>query len=164
MTGRRFFWLAVGVFVVGLAVSYAVLPERVPLHFGGDGTADRWGTPEQAVLEMAGVGLLVGVVMFTLAMSAWRLPFDFVSIPDKEFWERPENQRVARRRLQDDMYHVGGSLMLFLTAIQAYTILVADDASPSFWPWGVVLVSLFVVGLVVALVLRMRFYKRLPGE
>ena len=164
MTGRRFFWLAVGVFVAGLAVSWVVLPDRVPLHFGGDGSADRWGTPEEAVTEMALVGLLVGVLMFVLAMSAWRLPFDFVSIPDKEFWQRPENQRVARRRLQDDMYHVGGSLMLFLTAVQAYTVFVADDPRPSFYPWGVVLAVLFVAGLVVALVLRMRFYKRLPGE
>lgn len=164
MTGRRFFWLAVGIFAAGLVVSLVALPDRVPLHFGGDGTVDRWGTPERAVTEMAGVGILVGVLMLSLAMSAWRLPFDFVSIPDKEFWQRPENQRVARRRLQDDMYHVGGSLMLFLTAMQAYTLLVADDARPSFWPWGVLLAVLFVGGFVAALVLRMRFYRRLPGE
>jgi uncharacterized membrane protein len=164
VTGRRFFWLAVGVFGAGLVVSLLVLPDRVPLHFGADGTADRWGTPVRAVGEMAVVGLGVGVLMFALAMSAWRLPFDFVNIPDKEFWQRPENQRVARRRLQDDMYHVGGSLMLFLTAIQAYTVFVADDARPSIYPWGLVLAALFVAGLVVALVLRMRFYRRLPGE
>ena len=164
MTGRRFFWLGVGIFAAALVVSFLVLPDRVPLHFGADGSPDRWGTPARAVGEMAVVGLLLGGLMFALAMSAWRLPFDFVSIPDKEFWARPENQRVARRRLQDDMYHVGGSLMLFLTAVQAYTVFVADDPRPSFHPWGVVLVVLFVAGLVVALLLRMRFYKRLPGE
>ena len=164
MTGRRFFWLGVGLFVAALAVSWVALPDRVPLHFGTDGRADRWGTPARAVVEMAGVGLLVGATMLSLAMSAWRLPFSIVSLPDKEFWERPENQRVARRRVQDDMYHVGGSLMVFLTALQAFTVFVADDATPSLWPWGVVVVVGFLVGLGITLVLRMRFYKRLPGE
>ena len=164
MTGRRFFWLAVGLFVAGLVVSWVLLPDRVPLHFGTDGGVDRWGTPARAIGEMGGVGLLVGAMMLALATSAWRLPFSFVSLPDKEFWERPENQRVARRRLQDDMYHVGGSLMVFLTGIQAFTVFVADDARPSLWPWGVVVIVAFVTGLVFTLVLRMRFYRRLPGE
>lgn len=164
MTGRRFFWLAAGIFAAGLVISLFVLPDRVPLHFGADGDADRWGSPVRAVVEMGAVGLGVGVLMFGLAMSAWRLPFEFVSIPDKEFWQRSENQRVARRRLQDDMYHLGGSLMLFLAVIQVFTVFVADDATPSFWPWGVVLAVGFVAGIVAALVLRMRFYRRLPGE
>lgn len=164
MTGRRFFWLAVGLFVVALAVAWVVLPDRVPLHFGADGRVDRWGSRERAVVEMAGVGLLLGAVMLSLALSAWRLPFSFVSLPDKEFWERPENQRVARRRLQDDMYHVGGSLMVFLTGVLGFTVFAADDATPSLWPWGVVVIVACLTGLGIALVLRMRFYKRLPGE
>ncbi|WP_426242418.1 DUF1648 domain-containing protein [Nocardioides sp. LHG3406-4] len=164
MTGRRFYWLAVTIWAACLVVEWFVLPDLVPLHFGADGTPDRWGTPTRAVLEMGAVGIGVGVLFFALAMSAWRLPFSMVTLPDQDFWERPENQRVARRRLQDDMYHLGALVMLLLAAVSVLTMVVAEDPTPSLWPWGLLLLALFVVGFVVATVLRMRFYKRLPGE
>lgn len=164
MTGRRFFWLAVTIWAACLVVEWFVLPDSVPLHFAANGTPDRWGTPTRAVLEMAGLGVFVGGLFLTLAMSAWRLPFSVIDLPDKDFWERPENQRVARRRLQDDMYHLGALVMLLLAAVSVLTMVVAEDPTPSIWPRGLVLVALFVVGFVVATVLRMRFYKRLPGE
>ena len=42
------------------------IPDRVPVHFGVDGTADRYGAKWEALLIMPGVVALIGVIMAVL--------------------------------------------------------------------------------------------------
>lgn len=150
MTGRRFFWLAAAVFALAVLVAWALLPEQAMAG--------------RALVELALAGALVGGLLLGMALSATAVPWRWVNVPEKEFWSRTGHQRVARRRLEDDLYHCGAWVLLVFAALAVVGAWDARHPASVPAPWRLVLVAVFAVGLLVTLALRMRFYRRMPGE
>lgn len=65
-------------------VVYSELPERIPVHFGPAGDADRWG--ERSLLRWLLLPLMAGVLCATLYVAAWFTARDpqHVNMPDKK--------------------------------------------------------------------------------
>lgn len=67
------------------------LPERVAVHFGSEGKANRW-----AAKDASGVGTLwvhLGTAGFVVLLTSLvhHLPANLVNVPKAEYWRRPEN-------------------------------------------------------------------------
>jgi uncharacterized membrane protein len=108
--------------LVGLSVLvYPDLPDRIPLHFGADGTPDRWG--DRTILSwlmLPLIGALTAVVMYATAHYIPRRPQSF-NMPDKKkllALPRPEQEWVMRGAA--DMLHVTALTMLVMFAGMQY--------------------------------------------
>ena len=77
MRSKWFAPIVIGVMLLFSALLYGQLPNRIPIHFGINGSADQYGDKWYAVLLMPGISLLV-----------WALLLDLPSIdPKREFYK-----------------------------------------------------------------------------
>lgn len=144
--GRRVLPAAVVLYGVSVLLAAWWLPERVPLHFGAYGTADRYGSRAEALLLFA----LLGVVLLAaLAGSRWlvrRGALGLVNVPHREYWRSPEREPELRRRLRVDLDQVFGATFLLCTALVVSLSWAARGGSDDRLPW------VFVAALVTYLV------------
>lgn len=86
--------LLIALFAFSFAV-YPDLPERIPLHFGPDGQADRWG--DRTLVSWLLLPLIgAGTVALLYGVMAWcrRRP-DLLNVPDKKtLLSLPREQQV----------------------------------------------------------------------
>lgn len=102
-------------FLVGLAATYARLPERVASHFGANGVANGWMTREGYVWFMVGVGTFVTLTMLAAFGSIRYLPSSLVNIPRRDYWLAPERRdETARTLLRYGLLLVGLNSLFFL--------------------------------------------------
>lgn len=134
MTGRGWFWLSVAAFVLALAWSAAVLPARVPVHFGATGEADRFTSRTQALVELGAIGLFVVLVFLGCEWLARRGSLTWVNVPHKNYWARPEHEPALRRMLADDIWVIGTATVLLLVALAVQLAMVAHDPAPRLGP------------------------------
>jgi len=66
MRSKWFAPIVIGVMLLFSAVLYGQLPNRIPIHFGINGSADQYGDKWYAVLLMPGISLLVWALLLTL--------------------------------------------------------------------------------------------------
>jgi hypothetical protein len=138
--------VAVVVYAALLALGWATLPDRVPVHFGFSGSADRYADRATAVLVLAAVGLGLAVLFAVLARWMPRLPIDGLNVPHKDRWTAtPDREHRLRGMLADDMYLYGAMTLTLLGALLGLILAVADDPEPTLGPVGWILVSLFVL-------------------
>ena len=93
------------------------MPEKAAIHFGLDGTADRFVTPMESAIEMSlTIGLLVVVLLgIPLSMSMSIMPDFCVNIPNRKYWLNEKNRPQTIRRLRSFLDFVGiGFCLLFL--------------------------------------------------
>lgn len=119
--------LSVAVAAYGVCVLLAawLLPDRVPLHFNGSGTADRYGSRAEALLLF---GLLAVVLLAVLAGSrqlVQRAGLDLVKVPHAAYWKRPEREAELRRRMRVDLDRMFAATFLLCAAVVAATTSVA---------------------------------------
>lgn len=162
---RIAFLLALVAYAVLVVVAAVTLPERVPLHFGLGGDADRWGSRSEAVLTFALVGGGVALLLGGVAALAGRLPLrsSWVNLPHKDWWTAtPEREERARRRMRQDLYAVAAGVMVLLVVVLAMTIAAArSDAARM--PGGAWLPIVVLAGAL-ALVIWMPFRYRPEAE
>lgn len=143
---RSIFWLSVLVGVVGTSASWFVLPERVPLHFGGSGV-DRWGSRTESVVFFAiAVGSLA-LLFWVLAIAMPRAPETLLNIPerDKVWWlATPERRDKLIRMVVSDLYAMGAATIVFLVALQAMIIREARRSEPALGPFFWVVFSTYM--------------------
>jgi len=104
----------------GSALAYPRLPERIPLHFGLDGTPDRWAETSLASWFMLPlVALTVNVLLYGLAALTTR-NVRFVNLPGKErLLALPaERQRAVLRRMREGLESLTAPLTLGFCLIQ----------------------------------------------
>ncbi len=136
----RLFAVAAAVYAAAFGYGASVWPARVPLHFGADGRATSYGPRPAALLLFAGVGVgLVALVVGCVA-STRRTGLDLVNVPHADYWKATP-QRVAelRRRIADDVRHVGAATLLFLAALLTLVTSAAVDGSGRLSGWWVAL-------------------------
>src|SRR5688500_1481613 len=81
---------AYAAFLVGLAATYARLPERMASHFDASGVADGWMTRDAYVWFMVGVVTFVSLTMNAAFGSVRFLPNAVINIPRRDYWLAPE--------------------------------------------------------------------------
>ena len=72
--------------VLVLLIAAVTLPDRVPIHFGPGGEADRIVGRQEALVTFAVVGLGIAVLMVGLARWMRRAPLTMVNVPHKDWW------------------------------------------------------------------------------
>lgn len=165
MSARAWFVASVLVYLVVLGWAVAVLPDGpVPLHFGADGTPDRFGSRTEAVVVLAAVGLGTAALMagLTRLLEGDRISFRHMNVPYKPYWSRPENQQRARRMMAEDMGLIAAMTMGLLAAV---AVTVVDSAlgggSSTGWFWWVMAGYLLAV---TGWVVRMYLSRYRPPE
>lgn len=142
-----FFRVSVLAYAAAVVAAGFLYPDRVPVHFASDGTADRFQGKWVAVLSMAGVGVGLAVVLWLCIRLFPRGSMHQVNIPHKSWWMQEENKDRLRAMLADDLAWIGGCTMTLLTVMLALTIRVADDPTPSLGTFGWVAVVVFLVAV-----------------
>ncbi len=104
----------------GSALAYPRLPERMPLHFGLDGTPDRWAETSLASWFMLPlVALALNLLLYGAAALSTRNA-RLVNLPGKErLLALPlERQRAVLRRMREGMESLTAPLTLAFCLIQ----------------------------------------------
>ena len=164
---RRSFAAAVAAYAVVLGLMAARLPDRVPVHFGGDGAADAFASRGEAVAFLAVLGVAMAAVMGGLALWAPRIDLALVNLPrpDKAWWAAtPEREAELRRRVAVDAWGLGAATFALLVAVELATWRAAGQAEPSLGPAFFVAVAAFVAGILAWSVWALRSRYRTPRD
>jgi uncharacterized membrane protein len=159
VTARTLFLMLLGGFTVTLAYAWAVLPERVPVHFGASGAADRVVGRERAVVEIGLVGYGTAALLAGAATLVHRLPMTLFNTPHKEYWSRPENEPRLRALAARDLWVIAAFTMGLFIVVELITVAVADDPEPRLGSGTLLVLALYLVGLTGYLVWSRRRYR-----
>ncbi|HMC02866.1 MAG TPA: DUF1648 domain-containing protein [Cellulomonadaceae bacterium] len=147
MRARTLYGMAVVVRIATLVWAVLQLPDKIATHFGPSGTADGWGTRASYIAfdVVISAALVLGLPMLVrviLAGSGVGL-----NIPHKEYWLRPENRPLLRRRLTGDMLFIGGATGLLLSWVDIEVVRANALATPAMGGSEWIPISLFVVAI-----------------
>jgi len=112
--------LLLAVLWAGSAMVWSSLPARVPMHFGLDGTPDRWAAPtfwEWFALPLIALGTTV--LFLVLAWAVARRP-GLVNIPDRERFLAlpPAGRRPVTVKIQTLLHAIGAQTVLLMGSLQ----------------------------------------------
>ena len=147
---RVIFWVSVLAGLAAAVIAWFVLPDRVPLHFGGSGEVDRWGSRTEAVVTFAVMIGGLALLFWVLTIMVPRMPEELLNIRarDKQWWlATPERRQELNRRVVRDLHVMGAATILLLVGIEVLTMQQARQAHPALGPWFWVMVSVYVVGV-----------------
>ncbi len=116
------FILAFAANLVLAAVSLAVLPDRVAIHFGLGGHPDGWAPAWANALLFAGLDAFLFVVFWSASRWAFAFPDRWINLPNKAYWLAPGHRAEAQARLARAMEAFGTALFLFLLLATALVI------------------------------------------
>ncbi|MDN4159868.1 DUF1648 domain-containing protein [Nocardioides abyssi] len=135
MTARHTYLATLVCFGIVLVGSALAMPAEVPLHFGGSGEPDRWGSRLEALLTMTLVGGLLAVILGGTAALVDRMPVTYLNVPRKDWWTAtPEREARMRRMMRTDLYVLAAATMLFLAVVVLATTLAARAEDPALGP------------------------------
>lgn len=147
--------LSLGVILVWLGVlawQVAVLPERVPTHFGAGGEADGWSSKNGALAFSALLPLFVVLPIPLMSRLAVWAP-DFINAPNKDWWTA-SGARLRRfeRLLREDLWLITVITLGLLVAGQVGIVMAARSGTDQMPAWtlpGALVV--FFAGLIAVL-------------
>ncbi|MBM9460925.1 DUF1648 domain-containing protein [Nocardioides sp. zg-536] len=123
--------LATAVFVVAWLLAAALLPDRVPLHFGADGEVDQWAGRYSALATFALVGVGLGGLLGGIAAASDRIPLGWLNTPHKDWWTAtPARTAELRRRTRVEGEVLAAATLVFLAAMVLVTLRAARSADP----------------------------------
>jgi uncharacterized membrane protein len=159
VTARNVFLLLLGGFTVTLGYAWTVLPERVPVHFGLSGEADRVVGRQRAVLEMGLVGYGTAALLAGTGALVRRLPLSLFNTPHKEYWARPANEPRLRQLVARDLWSVSALTMGLFIVVLLITVSVADDPEPRLGAGAITALVAYLAALTGYLVWSRRHYR-----
>ena len=143
-----------------LAVSVAISPEKVAIHFGSGGKPDSWAPSQTQALLMAGVHTFVFASLFFSVKLTHIFPKKYLNIPNKRYWIQEENWGQAESILTQEISFFGTGIFIFLFIV-GLLALQANRSSPVifredlfWWPFG--LVMTFIVYWTIRLLTRFK--------
>lgn len=147
VTGLGLIWLGV------LAWQVAVLPERVPTHFGSGGVPDGWSSRAGALAFSALGPLLFAFPMPLISLLALRWPAA-INAPNKAWWAATAPRlRRFERLMREDLWLIAAVMLVTFTGIQVGITGAAqtpDGQLPGVWLAGPLIVVLAGTGAVLA--------------
>jgi uncharacterized membrane protein len=114
---RRLLIAAFAANLILILISLLVLPDQVAIHFRSGGEPDAWASK----WTNAVIFLLIQMPLFALFISVGRLtlnmPSKWLSLPNKDYWLKPENRAELEARFGALMEEFGFVLFVFLFAV-----------------------------------------------
>ena len=117
--------LMISAFVANLLltlVSLLMLPDQVAIHFRDGGVPDAWASKWANAL----IFMVIQIPLFALCMSVGRLtlniPARWLSLPNKDYWLKPENRVELEARFSALMEEFGFALFVFLFIVGLLTL------------------------------------------
>jgi len=144
VTARTWFLLTVLVLAGVLVWSAFALPDRVPVHFGLTGEADRFVSRTRALVELGLLGAGLVLVFLATEALARRGPLSLVNVPHKAHWTTPEREPELRSRLSTDVWVFGTMTVGLVAAVAVVIVLVADQPDPTLGGRGWVLIGVYL--------------------
>jgi uncharacterized membrane protein len=95
-------------------VSLVILPDQVAIHFGPGGTPDGWATNLASTLIMLGIHILVFCSLYFSPRLFTAVPSKWISLPNRDYWLRPEHRSEATARFSHHIWQFGSALFLFM--------------------------------------------------
>lgn len=114
---RDAFILAFAANVALTLVSLAVLPDRVAVHFGADGTANGWMSNGANAAFMSGLHLLLFVSLYFSPRLMFLFPPRWLNLPHKQYWLQPEHRPEALAKVRVYMWQFGAVIFVFLFVV-----------------------------------------------
>jgi len=150
-------------YLVFIAGSAPLLPERMATHFGGGGNANGWMSRSTDLVFFGGLG--VGLPLFFIVLSfliGW-VPERFVNLPHREYWLSPERRAQTRAYVSRQMIWMACLTVPFLAGIHGLTIL-ANRTTPPHLPmgWFLALTGGFLSGVVGWSIVFTRHFLKTP--
>ncbi len=159
MTARRLFWVALGGFTGSLAYLSVAAPDRVPIHVGASGVADRVVDRGQAVLELSLIGYGTAALLAGSAALVHRLPLSLFNVPHRDYWTREEHEEALRSLVARDLWAVNALTMVFFSVLVILVTSAADDSDAKLASGALVLAVAYLAVLSAYLFLAMRSYR-----
>jgi uncharacterized membrane protein len=100
--------------VILALVSSAILPDQVAIHFGQGGRPDGWATNLASTLIMVGVHSIVFCSLYFSPRLLTSVPIKWISLPNRDYWLRPERRSQARMKFSQHIWQFGTALFLFM--------------------------------------------------
>ena len=103
-------------------VSLLMQPDQVAIHFRGGGVPDAWASKWANAL----IFMVIQIPLFVLCMSVGRLtlniPSRWLSLPNKDYWLKPENRVELEARFSALMEEFGFVLFVFMFIVGLLTL------------------------------------------
>jgi Protein of unknown function (DUF1648) len=93
-----FILLVMGI-ILGFAICYPRLPERMASHFAMDGRPNGWQPKSAFTIFFFGALGIACVVSLAVPKLLGSLPLDMINLPNKEYWLAPGTPRGLRSLL-----------------------------------------------------------------
>jgi len=114
---RMLFILAFIANVALTLVSLAVLPDRVAIHFGADGTADGWASKDANALTMTVLHVLLFCIFYFSPRLMLLFPAKWINLPNKSYWLQPAVLPRTKAKISSLMWQFGTAMFLFFLMI-----------------------------------------------
>ena len=115
---RKILIAALAANLILTAISLAVLPDQVAIHFGSGGRPDSWASKE----FNATIFIVLEAPLFLLFYYAAVLPMGvsrkFLNLPNKDYWLREENLALLQRKFGHYMAEFGVAIFVFFFFIK----------------------------------------------
>ena len=119
---RRYLITAIAANICLLTYSFAVLPDRVAMQFGSGGVPNSWGSKWAFVAVFAVADLIVAAIAFLSVPACFKLPASLLSLPNKDYWLKPENRKELEARFSALIEEFGVALFAFLFLVGLLTL------------------------------------------
>jgi uncharacterized membrane protein len=138
------------------------LPERVAIHFGVGGGANRWTDRSQTIFFFE---TLTAVPVFFVALAVvmrW-LPAGVFNLPNRDYWLAPERRAQTVGIISRQLIWMGCLMVLFLAGIYYLTIQ-ANRTTPAQLPMSLFLPLLgaFLAGTIIWSIVFIRRFSKVP--
>lgn len=146
-------------FVLGTA---SLLPERVAIHFGLGGQADRWADRSQTIFFFETLTVVPAVFVLLAVVMRW-MPAGAFNLPHRDYWLAPERRAETVGIVSRQLIWIGCLMVLFLAGIYWLTIQ-ANHATPARLPMNLFLPLLgaFLGGTVIWTIVFIRRFSKVP--
>ncbi len=147
--GRVLFVLSVLTGAVVTVLAWFLLPDPVPMHFGGAGKVDRWGSRAEYV---ATTGALIGglaLLFWILTLAVPRMSGTMLNIPsrDRQWWLATAERRAElNRRLVNDLNVMGAATIAFIVVIHVFVVVQSQRTQPSLGPLFWAALAVYLIG------------------
>jgi uncharacterized membrane protein len=122
-------------YLIFIAGSAPLLPERVAAHFSGGGEANGWMSRSTDLIIFGGLGVGLPLFFVILSLLTGIIPARFVNLPHREYWLSPERRAQTCAYISRQMIWMGCLMLLFLAGIHCLTIQ-ANHVTPPHLPMG----------------------------
>ncbi len=142
-----------------VAWRYDELPDRIAVHFGVDGQADRWDSKAGFAVTCAIAEVFVLVIFLGVPALIRRTPDRWLRLPNKSYWLVPERRASALGKVVSTLHWNGvASAFLLLVCFDALmrVALGLQEGLGAGFLWTFIAYMIFVPGSAVWLVLQLR--------